>query len=98
MTTSDREGKRERTFPLGRIVMTAHAVNTIPFTDIATGLIRHARCDWGDIGEDDGYQNECALGNGLRLHSVYHSRRAGEFWVITEGDRSATTVLLPDDY
>ena len=53
MTTSDREVKRERTFPLGRIVMTAHAVNTIPFSDIANGLIRHAACDWGDIEEDD---------------------------------------------
>jgi hypothetical protein len=54
-----------------------------PSQSFATGLIRRVECDWGDIGEDDSYQNECALGNGLRLHSVYHRRRGEELWVIS---------------
>jgi hypothetical protein len=56
------------------------------------------RGDWGDVSEEDWRMNDSSLLNGLQLHSAYHDRRGAAFWVITESDRSLTTVLLPADY
>jgi hypothetical protein len=66
--------------------------------DILTGLQRHQAGDWGDMDEDDRQANNCALTDGSRLFSVYHSANGVKFWIITEADRSVTTVLLPEDY
>ena len=96
MSKSDRQS--EVSFPMGRIVMTANAVRTLPLSDVATGLLRHARGDWGDVGEAGRRENESALSQGSSLHSAYHNRRGVAFWVMTEATRSLTTVLLPDDY
>ncbi len=84
-------------FPLGQIVMTANAKATLDHADVQQGLSRHARGDWGDIGLEDHEENELSLKEGFRLMSVY---RSGDkrFWVITEADRSVTTVLMPEDY
>ncbi len=84
-------------FPLGQIVMTANAKATLDPADVQQGLSRHARGDWGDIGLEDHEENELSLKEGFRLMSVY---RSGDkrFWVITEADRSVTTVLMPEDY
>jgi hypothetical protein len=86
-----------RKFPLGQIVITANAQGTLAPEDVQQGIARHSMGDWGDIDADDRRENEFSLKNGNRLMSVY---RSGEtvFWVITEADRSATTVLLPSDY
>ena len=54
--------------------------------------------DWGDLGEEDWQENDTALRTGLRLLSSYRSASGITFWVITEADRSATTLLMPDDY
>ena len=54
--------------------------------------------DWGDCAPEDAAENEFALGKYLRLFSVYHSATGEKFWVITEADRSVTTVLLPEEY
>ena len=65
--------------------------------DVRQGLSRHARGDWGDISTDDRELNALSLKEGSRLLSVYG---AGEhrFWIITEADRSVTTILMPEDY
>jgi len=97
MTTSESELKAV-SFPLGRIVMTANAVKSVWLTDAASALLRHARGDWGEIGEASRDENERGLAYGMRLLSVYHDRAGVAFWIITEADRRTTTVLLPADY
>ena len=84
--------------PLGQIVTTPAALGTVSQPDIATALRRHAVGDWGDTAPDDRAANDDALKLGERILSVYASATGTTFWVLTEADRSATTVLLPDDY
>lgn len=84
--------------PLGRIVATPAALGTVSQPDIVAALRRHAVGDWGDVTPDDRAANDDALHSGERLLSVYQSATGTTFWVLTEADRSATTVLLPDDY
>lgn len=98
----------EEKFPLGKIVATPGAIEDMEAsgmgaTDLHTrGLLtRHMNGDWGDICEEDRVQNEWALENGERLMSVYAlGPDAGnkKLWVITERDRSVTTILRPEDY
>jgi len=83
---------------MGDLYMTAAVNREIDPTDIWKALERHGQRDWGDVCEEDRYENDMSLTNGTRLLSVYHDRKGVKFWVITEADRSATTVLLPDDY
>jgi hypothetical protein len=63
-------------------------------------LTRHARGDWGDIDPEDRGVNEAALAQGARIMSVYKLADDSDerIWIITEADRSSTTVLLPSDY
>ena len=84
-------------FPLGQIVMTANASDQLAAEDIQKGLTRHASGDWGEVCEEDREENELSLKEGFRLLSVYRSGETN-FWIITEADRSITTVLLPEDY
>ncbi len=85
-------------FKLGRIVSTPNALNHLTYDEILSGLMRHVTGDWGDVDEHDRQENELSLKQGSRLLSVYHSTAQLKFWIITEADRSVTTVLLPDDY
>jgi hypothetical protein len=85
-------------FPLGAVVMTPAAMESLNAEDVAAAIERHAQGDWGDCGPEDRQENEFSLRIRLRLLSVYHDRSGTKFWIITEADRSATTVLLPDDY
>ena len=84
-------------FPLGRLVITSNANARLTPEEIADGIARHARGDWGDISAEDAAENDLSLREGFRLLSA-HGRGDRRFWVITEADRSATTVLLPEDY
>lgn len=84
--------------PLGRTVATPAVLGTVSQPDIVAALRRHAAGDWGDVDPDDRAANDLALTSGGRLLSVYESVNGITFWVITEADRSVTTVLLPDDY
>ena len=61
-------------------------------------LSRHASGDWGEVCEEDWQSNDEALELGTRLLSSYISRSGEKFWIITEHDRSATTILLPLEY
>ena len=85
-------------FPLGRLVATPNAINLLTPEDTRNALNRHRSGDWGDVCEKDRKANERALIEGTRLLSVYHSVKGVKFWIITEADRTATTVLLPEDY
>ena len=65
--------------------------------EVLTALRRHASGDWGDLCPEDTLANDAALHHGGRLFSAY-GQGADRFWIITEADRSVTTVLLPEDY
>ena len=88
----------ETKFPLGQVVITPASDQALQPLDVYTAIKRHQRGDWGDISEEDRAENELSLREGFRLFSVYHSEAGVKFWVITEADRSVTTVLLPSDY
>ena len=85
-------------FSLGQIVATPNALNSVPNNEIAAALQRHVRGDWGNLDEEDKQANEDALHRGSRLLSSYLTSQNVKFWIITEADRSVTTVLLPEDY
>jgi hypothetical protein len=85
-------------FPLGQLVATPAALGKLTHNDIQAALDRHLSGDWGDLDEEDRAENELALTKGLRLFSVYHGANGVKFYIITEHDRSLTTVLLPSDY
>lgn len=89
---------RRVSFSLGHVVMTRKAASTLPQHEVLQALDRHASGDWGDVDDHDRQENEFSLKEGFRLLSVYHTASGTKFWIITEADRSATTVLLPEDY
>ena len=85
-------------FPLGQTVMTSNAMEQLTPDDVLRSLMRHAAGDWGDVCPEDRQENELSLQKGYRLFSVYRSAAGVKFWIITEWDRSVTTVLMPEDY
>jgi hypothetical protein len=85
-------------FRLGKIVSTPSALDQLKQDDILLAIQRHQAGDWGDVDEHDRTKNELSLTQGLRLWSVYHAGSGVKFWLITEADRSHTTILLPEDY
>jgi hypothetical protein len=92
------ETKTKTKFSLGHLVATPNALKTICREDMDDAVRRHAAGDWGECVREDWNENEFSLKEGFRLFSVYRDRNGVKFWVITEADRSATTVLLPEDY
>lgn len=88
----------EEKFALGRVVATTGAVNAIPIDEIEAGLRRHHAGDWGELDEHDRQENELSLQKRFRLLSAYRSKAGVKFWIITEADRTVTTVLLPEEY
>lgn len=95
-----RDEPQMKPFALGQAVATPGALALLERTLVDAGhlLSRHARGDWGDIGEEDKAQNNVALEEGGMLLSVYRISDQDKVWVITDPDRSVTTVLLPDEY
>jgi len=87
-----------RKFELGRVVITSAALATLPTEDVESAVRKHANGDWGEIEDEDQEANEHALLAGLRLFSAYRTECGIRFYIITEWDRSVTTVLLPEDY
>ena len=85
-------------FRLGRIVATPNALRSITQDDILRGIQRHQAGDWGTLTEDDHEANDRALAQVGRILSAYQAVNGTKFWLITEADRSITTVLLPEDY
>lgn len=85
-------------FPLGQLVITTTALHCLSEEDVREAIRRHSEGDWGDLESEDKQANDNALAHGGRLFSAYHSVQETKFYVITECDRSVTTVLLPEDY
>ena len=88
-------------FPLGQIVATPGALSALGGEGISSDalLTRHVTGDWGELSEDDRRENELSIEEGLRILSAYKLPHTGvKLWIITEADRSVTTLLLPDEY
>src|SRR3954451_5659846 len=87
-------------FSLGRLVATPGAPELIQGEgrEPMEFVERHVRGDFGDLSEHDRLANEAALVNGSRILSSYIVTGDEKVWVLTEADRSATTILLPSDY
>lgn len=85
-------------FPLGRIVATAHVLQVISHDAIQNALRRHMIGDWGELDPDDRNANDLAVLEPGRILSAYCDASHVRFWIITEWDRSTTTILLPEDY
>ena len=85
-------------FSPGCVAITANAAQNLSDDEVSMALRRHLRGDWGELDPYDRQENERALREGGQLLSVYHNRKGLRFYVLTEPDRSATTLLLPEDY
>ena len=86
-------------FPLGQVVITPAALKAINPEVVLVCLNRHHQGDWGEVCDDDKAENELSLREGFRLLSAYSlPRTEAKIWIITEADRSLTTILLPEEY
>jgi len=97
------ETGQERKFEMGQLVWTRGVNDLVAENEefakfVTESLRRHARGDWGDLSEEDKRENEYALGKYLRLLSAYEKPPLPKIWIITEADRSVTTVLFPEEY
>lgn len=86
-------------FP-GQILMTPGALDAFKTADDfpRNYLVRHLSGDWGEMSEGDKRENDFSVENGFRVFSAYHLKDGEKIWIITEADRSATTILLPEEY
>lgn len=100
MATSTHSTLSPPRFAHGRLVMTPGVRGLIEQTrlNVLTYLHRHLQGDWGDLCDEDRRANDAALRDGDRLFSSYTVSPAQKLWIITEYDRSVTTLLLPDEY
>lgn len=89
---------RTQKLPLGMLLITRGAKMKLHLPDAMKALIRHENCDFGEISEEDREANVEALEDGDRILSAYTDRNGVKFWIITEWDRTSTTILLPEDY
>ena len=87
-------------FALGQTVITPGAEEALELAGQTAieFLRRHMSGDWGELSDEDVKENEFSLREGLRLLSAYQTGKGQKLWIITEADRSATTILLPSEY
>jgi len=90
----------EARFVLGQTVSTPGALKALEEAgqDALPFLVRHVTGDWGNVDRYDRHANEIGVEQGLRIFSSYTLVNGKTIWVITEADRSVTTVLLPQEY
>lgn len=93
--TTTKNGQR---FEGGRLLVTPGVLSDLDPTDVNRALARHFAGDWGECCPEDWQENDLSIDQHFRLFSVYRDRQGVKFWIITEADRSATTVLLPSEY
>ena len=93
-------GGTEMKFEYGHLVATPGALKA--FEDSKENslhyIVRHLNGDWGDLCEEDKLANDIAITEGTRLLSAYTLKTGVKLWIITEADRSVTTLLLPEEY
>ena len=97
------QNKGRLKFSLGQIVVTQgvshfQAENGVFARFVVNSLVKHAHCDWGNVPGEDKQENEFSLKEGFRLLSAYEQEGLPRIWIITEADRSATTILFPNEY
>ena len=87
------------TFRLGLYTVTPEASRVIEESgqDPTDFFVRHIRGDWGSVSPEECARNDAAIDSGGPLHSVYKTLLGKTIWIMTEADRSKTTVMLPDD-
>ena len=97
-----KEGEPEKRplFSLGQTVATPGALEALGQSeeDPFSYIVRHVTGDWGDLPEQDIEENQRSLEQDLRIFSAYHLNTGTKIYVITEHDRSVTTILLPEEY
>jgi len=91
------------TINMGRLLMTRGVNDQVAEDEafskfIMNSLTRHRSGDWGNLTDEAKQENELSLKEGYRLLSAYESEGLPKIWIITEADRSATTILFPDEY
>ncbi|MGE3239516.1 MAG: type I restriction endonuclease subunit M [Pirellulales bacterium] len=84
-------------FPLGRISVSAKALEMLTFADALGGLRSHACGEWGLMSAEDWWENELSLAQGYQVTSIHLAANGKRFWVVTEADRTATTIKLPSE-
>ncbi len=89
-----------RRFALGQTFITPGAEEALMIAGQTAieFLRRHMSCDWSELTDDDAQENELSLKEDFRLLSAYRTAKGQKLWIITEADRGATTILLPDEY
>lgn len=92
------ETSRATVVETGQLAATHAVLEAASRPELMAALRRHMSCDWGDVCEEDWKANDRALRNGERLLSSYLTENGKKFWIITEADRSVTTILLPEEY
>jgi hypothetical protein len=87
-------------FSLGQLAATPGAIEAMEESAQAPDffLQRHVRGDWGEVNGEDWQLNDQALRDGSRILSAYRTLKGEKLWIITEADRSVTTILLPEEY
>jgi hypothetical protein len=87
-------------FPLGRVVATPGALSALEKAEQSPAefLDRHVNGDWGEVTDADKQENELSVEQGFRILSAYTTSAGDTIWILTEADRSATTILLPEEY
>lgn len=87
-------------FSLGQVVATPGALAVLEAQEVtpATIIHRHVSGDWSDMDKEDQKSNAEAIKDGFRVFSSYNLSSDTRIWIITEADRSSTTILLPDEY
>lgn len=87
-------------FPLGRMFLTPGAIEALEEAGQSPQefINRHARLEQGELSEDDYQENLFSVDKALRIFSAYKTAQGVKLWIITEADRSATTILLPSEY
>lgn len=100
MTDTHDDIARRGLFPLGATYATPGALAALESSGVTAHevLTRHQHGDWGDLNADDYQANDFALLDDTRIFSAYSLSSSTRVWIITEADRSATTILLPDEY
>ena len=91
---------KQPAFELGQIVATPGALAALRKAEQQPGefLTRHVSREWGDLSDEDRKENDYSLEHGFRLLSAYRTQAGDKLWIITESDRSVTTLLLPEEY
>ncbi len=97
---SQQNAKEPKRLRLGQIVVTPAALKALEeaYQSPEEFLERHMKGDWGEVSSADWKENDLSVEKGFRILSSYSLSTGKTIWIITEADRSATTILLPEDY